>query len=95
MKVEEIHIFVRGCVQGVGFRYSTLRKAQSLGIGGWVRNTDDGKVEITAHGESTLIETFLRWCNEGPRGATVEAVELVKRKTIEASVLKSFEIRYD
>ena len=42
------HFLVKGRVQGVGFRWFVQREAAELGLRGWVRNTDDGHVEVLA-----------------------------------------------
>ncbi len=55
-----LRMIVEGIVQGVGFRYSTLRKADSLGLTGYVRNCFDGKVEVVAGGEADRIDQLKR-----------------------------------
>jgi acylphosphatase len=59
-------IYVRGYVQGVGFRYSTAREARNLGINGFVRNLPDGSVYIEAEGSSAQLKVFTEWCKKGP-----------------------------
>ncbi len=59
-------IIVQGRVQGVGFRYSTRAKAQSLNIKGFVKNMADGSVYIEATGDSDSMQAFVSWCQEGP-----------------------------
>ncbi len=68
-------IRVRGRVQGVGFRWSAREVAKRLGLTGWVRNADDGSVEVTAEGRSDKLEAFAVWLARGPLGARVEALE--------------------
>jgi acylphosphatase len=68
------HLVVSGRVQGVGFRYSTQRQATRLGLCGWVRNTDDGKVEIMAEGPLSAVDALEAWCRHGPPGARVTSV---------------------
>lgn len=67
-------IIVKGHVQGVGFRYSTRAKAQSLNIKGFVKNMPDGSVHIEATGEEGSIQAFISWCHEGPPLARVTDV---------------------
>jgi acylphosphatase len=67
---------VTGGVQGVGFRYSAVREALRLGLRGWVRNVDDGSVEVEAEGASPALEDFLEWLRRGPPGAHVIDVEV-------------------
>jgi DNA ligase D-like protein (predicted 3'-phosphoesterase) len=71
---------VRGRVQGVGFRDTTVRRAGELGALGWVRNADDGSVLVHAEGEEDAVEGLLAFLRQGPPGAAVEevAVEEVK-----------------
>ena len=46
------HYLVKGRVQGVGFRWFVQREAAEIGLRGWVRNTDDGHVEVVAAGDA-------------------------------------------
>jgi acylphosphatase len=70
------HIYVRGRVQGVFFRDHTQRWASSLGLGGWVRNLADGRVEAVAEGEKEKIQDLLSRLKQGPPMAVVEDVEV-------------------
>lgn len=67
-------LIVSGRVQGVGFRAGTVEAAVRMGIEGWVRNTDDGRVEIHAQGRGAVLEEFERWLEHGPRWARVDAL---------------------
>jgi acylphosphatase len=64
-------IVVRGRVQGVGFRYSTVHQARRLGLRGWARNAPDGSVEILAEGSAAAVEELVAWCRHGPPSARV------------------------
>jgi acylphosphatase len=66
---------VSGRVQGVGFRWSAAREAESLGLRGSVRNRSDGTVEVSAEGGADALQRFAEWLGHGPRGARVERVE--------------------
>lgn len=68
------HVEVTGQVQGVGFREFIRTIAQRLGIAGWVRNRDDGTVELAAAGNPSQIETLLAAVRRGPAGGNVRAV---------------------
>lgn len=70
------HIYVRGRVQGVFFRDHTRRWALSLGLTGWVRNVDDGRVEVTVEGDRTAIENLIARLEEGPPLSHVEDVDV-------------------
>lgn len=66
---------MRGRVQGVGFRWNTLRVARELGLGGTVHNRADGAVEVHASGTPEALARLREWLERGPRAARVEAVE--------------------
>jgi len=70
-------VVVHGLVQGVFFRDTIRRHAQSAGLAGWVRNRPDGTVETVFEGESGAVERLVRLCHEGPRGARVDRAEVV------------------
>ena len=76
MEPERLHGLVKGDVQGVGFRYFLIRRAQALGLSGWVQNRDDGTVEFVAEGSRHDLEQLERAAREGPRMARVSAVEV-------------------
>lgn len=83
-------VVVHGRVQGVFFRDTARRMAQSRGLGGWVRNTPQGTVEAVFEGEPEALESMVAWCGEGPRGAVVERVEVTAE---EPEGLTEFRIR--
>ena len=70
-----LHARVRGIVQGVGFRYFVLDRANALNLTGYVRNTFDDAVEVEAEGPRYALERLLADLQTGPRMASVEAVE--------------------
>ncbi|MBC1260035.1 acylphosphatase [Synechococcus sp. BSF8S] len=72
--VERWRLIVSGRVQGVGYRQACCLRAQSLGLGGWVRNRPDGRVELEAEGCSQNLEQLRLWCESGPPGAHVSGV---------------------
>jgi acylphosphatase len=73
--VERLHAIVRGDVQGVGFRYFVQRRAHELGLRGWVRNNDDGTVELVAEGDRRKLDQLERAVKEGPRASHVDHVD--------------------
>jgi acylphosphatase len=73
--MERLHAVIRGNVQGVGFRYFIQRRARQLGLQGWVRNNDDGSVELVAEGDKPQLEQLQMAAEEGPRMARVQRVE--------------------
>jgi acylphosphatase len=66
---------ISGRVQGVGYRYFALRQAERYGISGYVRNLDDGRVEVLAQGEEADVTAFLDALRQGPPAARVSVVE--------------------
>jgi acylphosphatase len=67
-------VLVRGRVQGVWFRDSCRQEAQRLRVNGWVRNLDDGRVEVVIEGDPVAVGELERWCHEGPPRAVVAGV---------------------
>ena len=70
------HVLVTGMVQGVFFRAATAKLAQKLGLTGWVRNLDDGRVEAVFEGEKKDVDEAVEFCKHGPPGAHVEAIDV-------------------
>ena len=75
MKKKAINCIVSGRVQGVGFRMSINQQSKLLGVKGWVKNLDDGRVEVYACGEEHLLIQLRKWLSHGPRLARVINVE--------------------
>lgn len=71
-----LHIIISGKVQGVFYRASASKKADELGITGWIRNISQGNVEVMASGDNDQLMRFVEWCKEGPSGARVEMVHI-------------------
>ncbi|MDP2336514.1 MAG: acylphosphatase [Bacteroidota bacterium] len=76
MSVKSVYLVIGGRVQGVGYRYFVVHKAEDLQITGWVRNTPEGKVEIEAEGEPSNLETFIDWVKIGPTRAIVQSFSI-------------------
>lgn len=69
-------VIVHGRVQGVFFRDTTRRTAESRGVSGWVRNNPDGSVEAVFEGPEEAVGAMVGFAQEGPRGAMVESVDV-------------------
>jgi acylphosphatase len=82
-------IYISGLVQGVWYRAFAQDIARKLNIAGWVRNIDDGRVEILAFGEDKNMEFFLAELYKGSRGSKVESV---KYKNVAWEYLVDFKI---
>lgn len=66
---------IRGRVQGVGYRWFVEREAGTLGMAGWVRNGDDGNVEVLATGSDEQHSQLMQKLKQGPRAARVDGVD--------------------
>ncbi len=75
MENARLHAIVHGRVQGIFFRSNTQKQAAKLGLTGWVKNNDDGTVEVVAEGDKKDLKELLAWCSKGPSIARVENVE--------------------
>ena len=69
-------VVVDGRVQGVFFRDTCRRVAVDAGVGGWVRNRPDGRVEAGFEGEEDAVARLVSWCRVGPRHALITSVEV-------------------
>ena len=69
-----VHVWISGRVHGVGFRFSVCEQAERFGLGGWVRNLGDGRVEAVFEGPSAKVARVVAWCRQGPPGAWVSDV---------------------
>ena len=74
----QYHFIVYGHVQGVFFRVSTKREADRLGVVGWVKNKQDGSVEVLCQGTQKEITIFFNYCKHGPEEALVSCVEMLE-----------------
>ena len=92
MVLKRIHIFVIGRVQGIFFRQSTRVIAIKNNVNGWVRNLDDGRVEIVAEGEKQNIDNLVNWCKTGPANSRVDEFELLDENYTDE--FENFEVRY-
>jgi len=85
------HFRVRGHVQGVFYRASTETVALRLGLSGWVRNSENGDVELVACGGAQKLDELERWLWQGPAGARVSAVQ---RSAAPLQVYRGFAVRH-
>ena len=92
MVQKRVHIFVNGRVQGVFFRQATKVIAIKNNVTGWVRNLDDGRVEIMIEGEDKSINSVTEWCNFGPANSRVDNIQINNENYL--GNFKNFEVRY-
>ena len=74
MEKARLHAIVKGLVQGVGYRFFVIRRAELLGLTGWVKNLPDGTVEVVAEGDRELLEELVKELRRGPSAAHVTDV---------------------
>ena len=86
------HYLVKGRVQGVGFRWYVHREAGALGLRGWVRNTEDGHVEVVAAGDPEELASLRLALDRGSRGSRVDLVIEHLHDDAEDKDLGSFQI---
>ena len=84
-----VHLVIEGKVQGVFFRATAKDVADETGITGWVKNTEEGNVEIKVSGSDEQLQKFIAWCKTGPRRAIVTNVHVTN---IEQEDFKNFEV---
>jgi acylphosphatase len=75
-KTVKAHIFIEGMVQGIFYRMWTREQAQKLGLAGWVRNLEDGRVEAVFEGPKDKVEKMVKKCHKGPNLAGIEHVDV-------------------
>jgi acylphosphatase len=86
------HLVVSGRVQGVFYRAYARDRAESLQLGGWIKNRPDGGVEAVVEGEAENVDVFINWCRQGPPSARVEHVELDRQEY--SGEFAGFAVRY-
>ena len=87
-----LHFFVQGRVQGVGFRWFVEREASQIGLRGWVRNTEEGDVEIVAAGAAADLDRLRACLRRGPRGSRVDRLVEHALDESEGKELSTFRI---
>jgi acylphosphatase len=88
-----LHFLVRGRVQGVGFRWFVHREASELELKGWVRNSEDGDVEVVAAGDAEGLAELRASLQKGPRGSRVDKVIEHALAESEGEQLSAFKIQ--
>jgi acylphosphatase len=71
-----LRLVLRGRVQGVGFRYFVIRKAESFPVTGYVMNLPGQTVEVVAEGERPVVEAFMEAVGQGPSNARITEQKL-------------------
>lgn len=90
--MKTVRMKVYGKVQGVGFRYYTLRQANKLGVKGWVRNARDGTVEIVAQGDPASLQKLAAAVKQGSPASEVKRIHV--EETDGMKRYSSFQVKY-
>ena len=90
--IEELHAYVYGRVQGVGYRYFVVQKAHALSLRGYARNDSDGSVEVLAQGSRPALEHLLLYLRQGPSAARVRDVRAIWSEPTEH--ISGFHVRW-
>lgn len=88
----QIHMFVHGRVQGVGFRYNLRKRAAALALRGYVRNLADGQVEVLAQGLQESIDRFVSYIRSNPGFSYVVKLDINREEPL--NDLQDFHIRF-
>lgn len=85
-----IHLIITGHVHGVFFRAETKKFAVQLGLSGWVKNGENGSVEVHAEGPVEKLRELEAWCRRGPPDAAVKnvIVKSASEENCESFVIK-------
>ena len=86
-----VHIWVKGRVQGVGFRSHVEYNALQIDVFGWVRNIGDDMVETVAEGTRWQIDAFIDMVKQGPRFSRVDEVKIETEDT--TGILEGFTVK--
>jgi len=90
--IQELHAYVHGWVQGIGYRYFVVNNALALGLRGYTRNQSDGSVEVLAQGTRSALERLLTMLQQGPSAAEVSEVRILWGQPTEH--LSGFHVRW-
>lgn len=89
--MKHLNITLKGYVQGVGFRFFTVKTARRLGVTGYVKNMPNGNVYIEAEGEEHQLEDFVNNVKIGPSSADVRDIDISEG---ESENFTEFDVRY-
>lgn len=90
--MKRVHLFISGRVQGVCFRIETKIRANKLGLNGFVRNLENGRVELAIEGKEEKVNKLVEWAKRGPMFAKVTDMQIAEEKY--PGDFKEFKILY-
>ena len=92
MVKQRIHIFLTGKVQGVFFRQATKVVAIKNNVTGWVKNLENGEVEILLEGDDKNVNSVIDWCRNGPANSRVDEIKIKQEEF--SGQYSNFEVLY-
>ena len=92
MKTQRVHILVSGKVQGVFFRQALKVIAKKNNVSGWVRNLPDKRVEALLEGDSTSVNSVIKWTRVGPANSRVDDIQVSNEEF--RNEFSTFEVLY-
>ena len=85
-----VRLEIKGKVQGVFFRATASRIAEKNNLKGWIKNKSNGDVEAMVTGKKEAVETFIKWCKDGPKRAVIDEVNITPLDEI---IFSEFQIK--
>jgi len=77
---KSVRLYISGTVQGIFFRQFIKENAERYNVKGFVRNLEDGRVEVFAEGNQEDVEKLIQLCRQGPKHAKIEKVDIIEEK---------------
>jgi acylphosphatase len=77
---KSIRLYIKGIVQGIFYRNFIKENAEKLNIKGFVRNLEDGRVEVFLEGDSDAVNKMTELCKQGPKTSKIENVEIKEER---------------
>ncbi len=77
---KSVRLYIKGTVQGVFFRAFIKENAEKLGVRGFTRNLEDGRVEVFVEGDSDKVNEMIELCKKGPKHSQIKNVEVIPEK---------------
>ncbi|MBL7054159.1 acylphosphatase [Candidatus Woesearchaeota archaeon] len=90
--MKRIHLIINGKVQGVFYRDNTKKKASELGLKGFVKNIENGLVEIIAEGPEDKLSELIEFCKNNPGYSEVDRLDIKKEKATNEFI--GFKVKY-
>jgi len=90
--MKRIHLIIHGKVHGVFYRDNTQKKGKELGLKGFVKNLEDGTVEVIAEGSEDKLNELIEFCKNNPGHSNVDKVDVKEEKT--TNEFSDFEVKY-